>query len=184
MTVGIHEGNTDFFFHKEAKEVANIFKSKNIFIDKPKELILKNLNYDILHIASHGYFNEQQPLLSNILLNNRENITVQEIFELKSNAKLVTLSCCESGLGVYNLGDELLGLTTALIYSGASSIIVSLWAVNDLSTYELMCKFYRNLKNGMNKVEALQKSQNDIKQYSLYSNPYYWAPFILIGNWE
>lgn len=184
MTVGIYEENTDFFFHKEAKEVANIFNSENIFIDKPKEQILKNLNYDILHIASHGKFNKCEPMHSYVLLNHNENLTVQEIFSLKSKAKLVTLSCCETGLGVYNLGDEILGLTTALIYSGVSSIIVSLWAVDDLSTYELMCKFYRNLKKGMNKAEALQKSQNDIKKYSHYSNPHYWAPFILIGNWE
>jgi CHAT domain-containing protein len=78
----------------------------------------------------------------------------------------------------------LIGLTRGLIYAGAASVIVSLWSVYDPSTIELMTEFYKQLQSGKRKAIALQQAQIKIMQKEEYSHPYYWAPFILVGEWE
>ena len=115
-----------------------------------------------------------------------------EVFNLKLNADLITLGACETGLGKLSRGERLIGLTRAFMYAGAPSIVVSLWSVDE-STVELMKLFYQNLKDGMSKVEALRHAKlklsksegifEDGQQFS-YANPFLWAPFVLIGNWE
>jgi CHAT domain-containing protein len=97
--------------------------------------------------------------------------------------ELVTLSACQTGINETKPGDELIGLTRALIYAGTSSVIVSLWSVYDPSTRELMVEFYKQLKEGKDKATALQQAQIKIMSKGEYSHPYYWAPFIL-GDWE
>jgi CHAT domain-containing protein len=95
------------------------------------------------------------------------------------NAKLVTLSACETGLGNISQGDELTGLSRAFLFAGSSSVIVSLWSVADYPTALLMSNFYRYLKD-YSMQEALTLAQRDV--IKLYPQPVYWAPFILIGN--
>ena len=90
-------------------------------------------------------------------------------------------------------GDDLVCLTNAFLYAGPSSVIASLWEIADPSTAVFMENFYENL-NKMNKVQALTKTQRDILTGRIYSegeeivrmdfHPYYWAPFVLVGNWE
>ena len=91
---------------------------------------------------------------------------------------------CETGLNKRRPGDELIGLTRSLIYAGAPSVVVSLWSVNALSTKELMFEFYRLLKSGIDKATALQEAQKKIMEREEWSHPYYWAPFILVGDWQ
>jgi CHAT domain-containing protein len=103
-----------------------------------------------------------------------------DVFDLELDADLVTLSACNTGLNKLAPGDELSGLMRGFLYAGAPSLMVSLWAVNDRSTSELMQSFYRHLAGGASKRRALQLAQ----QASLgrYGHPYYWAPFILMGK--
>ena len=139
-------------------------------------------------------------------------LEVHEIFNLDlENASLVTLSACETGLGKLSKGDELIGLTRGFVYAGTPSIVASLWEVNDKSTSDLMSLFYKNLKTH-SKVEALRMAQlemingevgrgivrgvggittsnegEDNPQTSRTvngSHPYFWAPFILLGDWN
>jgi CHAT domain-containing protein len=138
-------------------------------------------------------------------------LEVHEIFNLDlEKASLVTLSACETGLGKLTNGDELIGLTRGFIYAGTPSIVASLWEVNDKSTSDLMNLFYKNLKTH-SKVEALRMAQlemingdtgrgivrgvggivsseaKDSPQSSATvngSHPYFWAPFILLGDWN
>ncbi|MBA7542810.1 hypothetical protein ES705_35134 [subsurface metagenome] len=98
------------------------------------------------------------------------------------NTGLVTLSACETGINKICKGDELVGLTRAFLYAGASSVIVSLWKVYDQSTKELMSIFYKNLKKGKSKVESLQIAQTEIIKKGF--DFYHYAPFILIGHWQ
>jgi CHAT domain-containing protein len=169
--------------------------------------------FDVLHFACHGSFCFDQPLKSGIQLapendNGRgtesdadSTLTAEEIFKLSIPANVVTLSCCESGVNANRPGDELIGLTRALIYAGAASIVVSLWQVVDVSTRFLMERFYRELLGGRNKAEALQRAQlhvmnmqgpsvitfDDTSKESgnkCFDHPYYWAPFILVGDWN
>ena len=179
--IGQFKGNEKDFFYREAKEVARIFNSTAL-IDPPKSELMKFIKSDLLHFATHGQYDRENPLNSQISLNDTEKFTVKEIFGLELNANLVTLSACESGFNKYKVGDELIGLTRALTYAGARSIIVSLWRVSDQSTYELMLSFYRNLKKGMDKVSALQTAQIRLIDDGFHSH--FWAPFILIGSWK
>ncbi len=137
---------------------------------------------NILHIASHGVFREDSPLFSRLKLADGW-LTVGEVYDLKLNASLVTLSGCDTGLNTLALGDEVLGMSRGFLYAGASSLLVSLWAVNDKSTKALMETFYRGLRQGKSKSQALRDAQvGMLKGSEKWSHPYYWAPFILIGK--
>ncbi len=100
----------------------------------------------------------------------------------KSN--LVTLSACETALSKVQGEDDLSGLSRAFFYAGTPSILATLWEVDDNSTYILMEHFYKNWLKGMSKPEALTRAQTALKQIPQYTHPYYWAPFVLIGDWH
>jgi CHAT domain-containing protein len=136
---------------------------------------------DVWHFACHIYFDGEQPLKSAIVLapdksvnprhgHDREwNLTVEEIFGLQFNADLIVLSGCTSGVNDRRPGDELIGLTRALIYAGTPSVIASLWVVDDLSTSILMQDFYEELRKPstghvpVTKAEALRKAQTHVR---------------------
>jgi CHAT domain-containing protein len=101
---------------------------------------------------------------------------------MELQASLVTLSACDSGLGTIGGGDEILGLSRACLYAGASSLALSLWRVEDRAGSRLMQEFYRNLLNGQSKAAALRQSQLALLHHPDYRHPFYWAPFILIGD--
>jgi CHAT domain-containing protein/Tfp pilus assembly protein PilF len=110
-------------------------------------------------------------------------LQVYEIFNLKLNADLVVLSACETGLGKEVKGEGLIGLTRAFLYAGTPSVVVSLWKVADQSTAEVMVRLYRHLKGGrMNKAEALRQAQLEVIREGRFAHPYYWAPFVLVGQ--
>ena len=137
---------------------------------------------------------------------------MDEIFDMEIKANLVTLSACETALVSgeaenFPQGDDLVGLTRAFIHAGAPSVVASLWKVSDDSTVKLMRAYYRNLQ-GMSKVEALRTAQLELMNLSLRfnlergraaitrsagyqpgvtiecSHPFFWAPFILVGDWK
>ena len=107
---------------------------------------------------------------------------VYEVFNLKLNADLAVLSACETGLGKDVRGEGLVGLTHSFLYAGTPSVMVSLWNVQDRSTADLMVKFYQQLNRAQDKSAALQQAKLRLIQQSQYAHPYYWAPFILIGE--
>ena len=172
-------------FEEEAKEIAKIFDTLPYTDLSKKETIeiLKNNNTDIIHFSCHGHFNYIDPMASAIILYDGV-LTAREIFSLKLTCELLTVSACETGFNQPKPGDELIGLTRALLYAGAGSVIVSMWKVDAKSTQQLMIEFYRLIKEGKDKATALRESQIRLISNQGYNNPYYWAPFILIGNWK
>lgn len=146
-------------------------------------------NYDVLHFASHAEFSELDPLYSGLRLAadgkapEDGRLAASDIFALDLHPSLVTLSACQTGLGVATSGDEVIGMNRAFIYAGAPSIIASLWSVSDLSTATLMEDFYKNLRT-MPKDEALQQAQISLLNMDRFSDPFYWAPFYLTGDWR
>ena len=106
-------------------------------------------------------------------------LSVNKIYSLNLDADLVTLSACETGLSKIANGDDLVGLTRGFLYAGSSSIVASLWKVDDLATAQLMTRFYKEMDK-TNKREALRKAQLETKKK--YPHPYYWASFQLTGN--
>jgi CHAT domain-containing protein len=196
---GVDNGK-DPEFLEEAKDIISIFRYNNKvnskYIENPsKEIVIENLDADILHFSCHGYFYNKDPLESGIVLKDEEKLTAKDFFSLpyskRINAELVTLSACDTGISKNKPGDELIGLSRSLLYAGANSLVLSLWSVSSLAAKELMISFYKNLKNGDSKATALQKAQIDLrekwsKEYGkeVGGHPYFWAPFILIGDWR
>jgi CHAT domain-containing protein len=111
-------------------------------------------------------------------------LTAREIFDLKLAADLVVLSACNTARGEKQAGEGIVGLTWALFVAGAPSEVVSQWAVNDASTAELMKRFYAGLKAGKSKGAALQAAELALLKDGQHAHPYYWAPFILMGDWR
>jgi CHAT domain-containing protein len=135
--------------------------------------------FDILHIACHGQFRRDNPMFSALRLADG-SITVRDACAMKLSAEIVTLSACETGLNSVFAGDELLGLSRGFLSAGASSLLLSLWTVNDEATGELMKSFYTELQKGKSSAEALRIAQREFIERGLH--PYFWSPFVLIGK--
>ena len=133
----------------------------------------------IIHIATHGYFRQDNPMFSSIRLGG-SYLSLYDLYHLRLPAELVTLSGCATGLNVVTPGDELLGLVRGLLQAGAQSLVLSLWEVHDESTREFMIALYTRLQQGLGKRAALQGAMLELRER--YPHPYYWAPFTLIGK--
>jgi CHAT domain-containing protein/Flp pilus assembly protein TadD len=143
----------------------------------------------ILHFACHGLIDDRDPLASGLALmpsGDEDGILrAWEIFErVRVNADLVVLSACQTGLGETTKHEGVIGLTRALQYAGARSIVVSLWSVSDESTVKLMKTFYAELRAGTPKDLALQRAQAAVRANPKWQHPFYWAPFMLVGDWR
>jgi CHAT domain-containing protein/Tfp pilus assembly protein PilF len=180
----------------EVKEIAQLFASSNYTATtnlraQANEGAVKNnniKNYNLLHFATHGVVDENNPELSRIFLQPSSdaedgNLFSGEIYNLQLNADLVTLSACQTGLGKISKGEGVIGLSRALVYAGAKNIIVSFWSVADESTAKLMTDFYKELLAGThtNYGESLRQAKLKLITSEKYAAPFYWAPFILIG---
>ncbi len=132
-----------------------------------------------LHLASHGYFRRDNPMFSFLKLAD-SRLNFYSLLDLKLSAELVTLSACHTGVNKVFPGDELHGLMRGFLHAGAPSLVASLWATSDASTAELMKEMYGQIRAGASKRAALRAAQIAIKDE--YGHPYYWAPFILMGN--
>lgn len=145
-------------------------------------------NYSIIHLATHGLVDEEQPELSCIYTygttEENDRIYSGNIYNLHLNANLVTLSACQTGLGKIAKGEGLIGLSRAFIYAGANTINVSLWKVSDLSTQVYMNTFYNAYLSGQCKTfaESSREAKLKLLHSTLFKNPYYWSAFILIGE--
>ncbi len=142
----------------------------------------------VLHLAAHGLVREDRPNHSGLFLSYDSDpaedgiLQVFEIFKLRLQADLVVLSACESGKGRQLRGEGVLGLTRAFLYAGAPSLVVSLWQVADGPTADFMLTFHRQLRTGGSKSDALRSAKLEAIQSGTRSHPFYWAPFVLIGN--
>jgi CHAT domain-containing protein len=172
-------------FEEEAEEVARLFDSEPH--GDPRATNEQVMEYctgkDVIHFSCHGKFDDVDPLSSGIELHGGV-LTARKIFGMRLDSELVTLSACQTGLNERSPGDELIGLTRAFLYAGSPSVVVSLWSVDPQSTQELMLEFYGLLLDGHSIAEALQEAQKRMVEREEYYHPYYWAPFILVGDWE
>jgi CHAT domain-containing protein len=149
--------------------------------------------YRIMHFATHGLLNSERPELSGLVFSliDRKGksqdgfLRLHEIYNLQLNADLVVLSACETGLGKEIKGEGLIGLTRGFMYSGAPRVVASLWNVDDLATAELMKLFYqRMLKDGLPAGAALRSAQLEMFIQKRWASPYFWAGFVLHGEWK
>ena len=177
----------------EIKTIAGLFPSgstETLLFASANESRVKSTDiskYNYLHFATHGLVDETDPELSQIFLSedNPEDghLFAGEIYNLNLNADLAVLSACQTGLGKYSKGEGVIGLSRALVYAGARNLVVSFWSVADESTAQLMTDFYSILLKNQNKGfrYALQQSKIKMIAEGKFAEPYFWAPFILIG---
>ncbi len=150
--------------------------------------------YRILHLASHAFFNDAAPLLSCVFLaappasgpgsDQDGYLTARELIDMKLNAELVTLSACQTAQGATHAGEGVIGLTWALTVAGVPTQVVSQWSVDDNATATLMQGFYTRLRSGTGKGDALNAAAHKLRNKSGRRHPYYWAPFVLVGDWR
>lgn len=149
--------------------------------------------YRIVHFATHGVLDSQRPELSALVLSRVDAdgrplsglLGLRDIYDLDLGADLVVLSGCRTALGREVQGEGLVGLTRGFLYAGVPRVVASLWPVDDRATAELMSAFYRSLLlDGLPPGEALTHARRELRAQRRTRAPYYWAPFILQGDWR
>jgi CHAT domain-containing protein len=176
------------FAQQEVETIANLFGEQPLVSDFATESALRSQagNVGIVHLAAHGQYNASNPLFSVIYLADDQEqdgrLEVNEIYglDLTKSTDLVVLSACETQVGAVSAGDEVIGMTRAFLYAGTPTVIASLWKVDDQATTLLMEQFYKHLREGMGKAQALQAAQRELR--AEYPHPYYWAAFVLTGD--
>jgi CHAT domain-containing protein/tetratricopeptide (TPR) repeat protein len=171
----IYSGN--FLFGKDANE-------KNF-----KRLTEKE-NFAVVHLAMHGWVDEKQPPLSNLVLSHsidssEDNLLhAYELNLLKINADLVVLSACETGFGKYERGEGVVSIGRGFMYAGVPSVLMTLWPINDRATAILVTEFYRQLSMGKTKSEALRNAKLLYieKADERSAHPFFWAAFVSLGD--
>jgi CHAT domain-containing protein/uncharacterized protein HemY len=149
--------------------------------------------YRIIHFATHGMLNTDRPELSGLVFSLVDEqgrpqdgfLRLHEIYNMRLSADLVTLSACQTGLGKQVKGEGLVGLTRGFMYAGAPRVVASLWQVNDLATAELMKRFYRGiLRDGLSPAAALRAAQLELSRLKQWASPFFWAGFVIQGEWR
>ncbi|NJN73897.1 MAG: CHAT domain-containing protein [Limnothrix sp. RL_2_0] len=184
----------------EAQSILNLLPKTNKTLqafdfDADRELMTGDRlqDYDLIHIATHGFLNTEIPELSGLVLSlvDKEEhpqngfLRINDVFNLKLNADLIVLSACQTGLGDQVQGEGLVGLSRGFMYAGVPRIVVSLWQVDDAATAEFMTRFYRLLlRENLTPAAALKQTQQEMRTETKWTHPYYWAAFILQGEWR
>lgn len=151
-------------------------------------------NFKIIHFATHGMMNNMHPELSGLVLSLYDQqgqaqngfLRLHDIYQLDLNADLVVLSACQTALGKDIRGEGLIGLTRGFMYAGAPRVVASLWKVDDEATAEFMKRFYQYMlgEEQLPAGAALRKAQISIMNEKRWESPYYWAGFVLQGDWQ
>ncbi len=174
------------YAEREARAVGERFPGATVLLQQEAtKLKVKALSEQagLLHFATHGELNEQDPLSSALLLvpegPEGGRLEVRELFGLDLHARLVVLSACETGLGQLSRGDELVGLQRAFLYAGTPAVVTTLWKVDDRASFLLMRAFYDQLTQGRGPAEALRRAQDATMRE--FPHPFAWAAFGLTG---
>jgi CHAT domain-containing protein/tetratricopeptide (TPR) repeat protein len=167
---------------EEISRLRRMFPSANVLSGEAatrQAFVEKSGTCSFMHIATHAVFREDNPMFSSFKLADGW-FTASDLFSMNCQTNLVTLSGCQSGVTEISGADDLLGLMRGFLYAGARSLLLSLWNVNDQSAASLMAFFYRQWQEGATKSTALRRAMLDVRNQ--YPNPFYWAPFVLVGH--
>ena len=179
---------------KEVQSINETVPSRVFINEKATEANFKKYasDYNVLHLAMHTIMRDDNPLLSMLVFTNVDTgdtiednrLYAYEIYNMKLNAQMAVLSSCNSGLGKMQKGEGMMSLARGFIYAGCPSIIMTLWQVADKSSSELMTSFYKYLKRGKSKPEAMRLAKIDYLESAddLTSNPYFWSGFVVLGD--
>ncbi|MEM7538116.1 MAG: CHAT domain-containing protein [Chloroflexota bacterium] len=190
LALGNPDGSLDAA-EREVKAIASMFNTTPLLGDDATEshVMAQAHEFDILHLAAHGKYDEVEPLSTQIQLTsdstNDGRLEVREIFDLNlSKTNLVVLSACDTSLANFTRGDELVGLPRAFIYAGTPAVMTTLWPIDDIASATLMESFYTHWQTGMTTAKALRTAQLEVLAEDKWSSPYYWAAFGLTGDYR
>jgi len=167
---------------QEVKHLKKLFPDARTYSGRRatrKAVLRQAAQADFVHMATHAVFRTDNPMFSHLKLADG-TLAAIDLYSMTCQANLVTLSGCRSGASEVAGADELLGLMRGFLYAGARSLLLSLWDVNDRSTSKFMGIFYQSWLGGMTKAESLQAAMQKLRAEE--PHPYFWAPFVLIGN--
>lgn len=180
------------FARSEAEYVTEITNGKLYINDGATESVFKSVagNYNIIHLAMHTVLNDQYPMYSKMLFYQHSdsvddgNLNTWEVYGLPLKARMVILSSCNTGNGKLHSGEGILSLARGFVYSGSESVVMSLWEIEDRSGTEIIKDFYKQLKRGLSKSDALRKARLDyLKNTDMFrSHPYFWSSLVIYGN--
>jgi CHAT domain-containing protein len=183
---------------QEAEAIRKTLGPEGVFVAEgflaSRETVLQHslAGFRIVHFATHGVLDENRPERSGLILSlvNAQGepqdgyLRLSDIYNLKLSADLVVLSSCDSALGKNLSGEGIIGLPSGFLRAGARSVIATLWKVDDAATAKLMTHFYSHLSRGDNAVSALRNAQLDLLRDERWRHPYYWAAFVLQGDYR
>jgi CHAT domain-containing protein len=190
-------GNADKSLENAGIEVSTLqhqFPSAKIYIGNAatkKNVLNTKGDYNILHLATHGILDYSKADKSYLVFASDKTtgddgkLKINDIYKLSDldRFRMVTLSACETAVIQNILEGWPVSTATAFLEAGVPTVIASLWKVDDKATSLLMERFYANMKT-MDKIAALQEAQNYLRSQEKYADPFYWAPFQLVGLWE
>ena len=174
--------------YKECEYIQSIFPQSNFYngAEMNKESFYASMSTDILHISSHAYSDSLKRLESYLMLrdslNNPVRLYADEILSMPSVPKFVNLSACQTGTGVHMAGAGIYSIARSFLQKGSDAVLKTLWDVDDKATKEFMILFYTKWNEGLSCGEALRRTKQAFKSSGNYSDPKYWAGFILEGN--
>ena len=184
---------------QEARDIAALLPARNVvekldFDASPEALRgAAGRDFGVIHIAAHTVLDSRRPELSGIVLSlvNRKGeaergiLRLRELYDLRLQTGLVTLSACETGIGKEAGGEGMLGISHAFLYAGARRVVASLWKVEDTATATMMQHFYRAIyQQHLTPAAALYAAQTAMRSDPRWAAPYYWASFVLEGEWR
>jgi len=193
------ELGSEYFFPlvetiKEVQSINETVPSKVFLNEMATEANFKKnaADYNVLHLAMHTIMRDDAPLYSLLAFTNADpgdtiednKLYAYEVYNMELNAQMAVLSSCNSGTGKMQKGEGMMSLARGFIYAGCPSIIMTLWQVTDKSSSELMTSFYKYLKRGRSKQEAMRLAKIDYLEQAddLTSNPYFWSGFVVLGD--
>lgn len=173
----------------EIRMIAKEFRTRRFVGSSADEDMVKSAfnSHSIVQLSTHGILNLQKPMQSRLLLSSGDtdgNLYLFEMLSMKVRSPLVVLNACNTGTGKLQIGEGIMSMSKALQFAGVPSLVTTLWPVDDRSSAKIMTYFYKNLRRGMDRREALQAARNQyIDEATLtLSAPYFWAGQVLIGN--
>jgi len=175
---------------EEVRSIVKLYKnnSKSLLNAQASETNFKKeaVNYGIVHMATHGIYDEVDPMYSSLMLSPDSLqdgiLSAAEIIQLDLNADLVIMSACETAKGKVTEGEGIVGLSRAFFGATVPTVVGSMWQVDDNSTKILMEQFYKNLQTKKNYAESLRLAQLFLFKNTQYKDPFFWAPFTVIGD--
>ena len=159
--------------------------SKKVFLEKSAQQMSQ---YDKIIFATHGLFNDRipginEPFLALSMLPHGANgfLTMTDVMKLKADLSIVALTACQTGLGKNQTGEGVMSMGRAFQYVGARSVLMSLWSVAEKSSVTLIEIFFKNLKEGKDKLTCLDIARKEVRSQG-FEHPFFWAPFVLLGE--